>query len=239
MRRLLLLTLLGLLAPSAARAAEAKPLYAQRWFYAAHNLQVEKNADALVTLIERAGKAGYNGVVLADYKFNILGRVPAHYFKNVARVKKAAAKAKVEIIPSVCPIGYSAGLLAHDPNLAEGLPVKEAPFVVKGGQAVLAAPGSLLRNGGLEEYKGHAFAGFAFQDGPGKMTFVDTKVVRAGKASCRMQDVGKHAAPHGNCRLAQRVKLRPYACYRLSAWVKTRDLSPAGAFKLLVLGAGK
>src|SRR5206468_3730138 len=80
-----------------------------------------------------------NGLVLADYKFNILDRMPEKYFKNVARVKDAAAAAKIEIIPTVFPVGYSDGLLAHDPNLAEGLPVRDAPFVVKGREAVLAS----------------------------------------------------------------------------------------------------
>src|SRR5262249_56917774 len=40
-------------------------------------------------------------------------------------------------------------------------------------------------------------------------------------------------------RLAQRVRVRPFACYRFSCWVKTRDFAPAGAFRLLALGGGK
>jgi hypothetical protein len=221
------------------QASAAEPRYALRWFYASHNLQVEKNADELIGLIRRAGKAGYNGMVLADYKLNILDRVPRHYFRNVERVKQAAAGAGIEIIPAVFPIGYSAGLLAHDPNLAEGIPVKDAPFIVRGRDAV-PDPGSAVsfRNGNLEEVRGHRFAGYSFQDDPGKTTFADTEVVHGGKVSCRMQDIGKHSSS-GNCRLSQRVKVRPWACYRLSAWVRTRDLKPAGAFHLLALGAGK
>src|SRR5207342_1582875 len=63
---------------SAAPAVAQQPVYEDRWFYASHNLQVEKTADELVKLIERAAKAGYNGVVLADYKLNVLDRVPKH-----------------------------------------------------------------------------------------------------------------------------------------------------------------
>src|SRR3954447_12715750 len=62
----------------------AGPRYEKRWFYASHNLLVDKNADGLIALIRRAGKAGYNGVVLADYKLNILGRMPKGYFKPVS-----------------------------------------------------------------------------------------------------------------------------------------------------------
>jgi hypothetical protein len=39
------------------------------------------------------------------------------------------------------------------------------------------------------------------------------------------------------CRLIQKVKVRPHACYRLSAWAKTRDLAPTGAFRLMAIGA--
>lgn len=224
--------------PGGVGAAEA-PRYALRWFQARHNLLVDKNVDQLVSLIERAGKCGYNGMVLADYKFNILDRMPARYFRNVARVRKAAAAAKIEIIPSVFPIGYSDGLLAHDPNLAEGLPVESAPFVIKDGVAVLAPEAApRLVNGSMEQVSGHRFAGLSFQDDPGKTTFADREIHRSGKVSCRMQDIAKHNA-HGTCRLVQRVKVRPHACYRFSCWVKTRDLAPLDAFHLLALGASK
>ena len=225
------LALLALAAPG--RADE--PRFRPRWFYAAHNLLVDKSVDDLVALIGRAGKSGYNGVLLADYKFNILERMPPNYFRNVARVREAATKAGIEIVPGVFPIGYSDGLLAHDPNLAEGLPVKDAPFVVKGGEAVLEPdPAAQVRNGDLEDVRGNVFAGFSFQDDPGVTTFADRAVVHHGKVSCRMQDVAGR-----NCRLTQRVKVRPHACYRFSCWVKTEELRPANAFRLLVLSTGK
>jgi hypothetical protein len=221
--------------PSRAAAEDAAPRFQQRWFYASHNLLVDKNADTLIGLIERAGKSGYNGVVLADYKFNILGKMPLHYFQNVARVQKAAEAAKIEIIPTLFPIGYSAGLLAHDPNLAEGVPVKEAPFVVKGAQVTLVPdPAARLLNGDLEDVKDDRFARFSFQDDPGRRTIADHEVFHGGKVSCRMQD-----GPSVNCRLSQRVKVRPHACYRLSAWVKTRDLQLKGEFKLVALGVAR
>lgn len=233
MRSGLLLSALLLTAIRTVSAAEAlAPTYDLRWVYCMHNLQVKENADALVRIIERAGKAGYNGVVLADYKVNILDRVPEWYFKNVERVREAAAKANVELIPAVFPIGYSSGLLAHDPNLAEGLPVRDQPFVIQGRQAVLASdPPVRYRNGGLEEAdEKNRFSGFSFQDDPGQKTFVDREIFHGGKASCRMQSTS------GNCRLVQKVAVRPHTPYRFRAWVKTRDLQPTGGFKLMALG---
>src|SRR5262245_11570098 len=94
------------LAACVCAAGAGGPVYRQRWFYSQTNLQVEKNANDLVALIRKAGKAGYNGVVLADYKLNILDRVPKHYFTNLEKVKAAAKEAGVEIIPAAFPIGY-------------------------------------------------------------------------------------------------------------------------------------
>jgi hypothetical protein len=231
--------LVCLVLPPAVLSQEAKPRYDQRWFYASKNLLVDASADELIALIGRAGKSGYNGLVLADYKFNILDQMPDRYFQNVQRVRREAAAAHIDIIPAVFPIGYSNGLLAHDPNLAEGLPVERAPFVVKGREAVLLPDASArLVNGDLEQVQGDRFIGFSFQDDPEKTTFADHTVVHHGKTSCRMQDVAKYN-PHGLCRLVQRVAVRPHACYRFSCWVKTKDFHVDDGFRLLALGTGK
>ncbi len=199
------------------------------------NLQVKENADQVIERIGKAARAGYNGVVLADYKLNVLDRVPDHYFANIKRVQKAAAAAQVEIIPTVFPIGYSNGLLAHDPNLAEGLPVKDAPFVVRGKDVVPDPRAKVaLVNGNLEEVQGDTFRRFGFQDAPGAATFADHRVFHQGKTSCRL-NVSDHSS--ANKRLIQRVGVRPHAAYRLSAWVKTDGLTNLGAFRLLAIGA--
>jgi hypothetical protein len=59
-----------------------------------HNLLVDRNADARIALIERAGKARYNGIILADYKFNLLGGMPPQDFANARRVRRPADPAR-------------------------------------------------------------------------------------------------------------------------------------------------
>jgi len=224
----LLIACLVVAPPPAARAADAKPRYERRWVWVMSNLLVDKEADRVEGIVEQAGRDGFNGLVLSDYKLNLLADMPPEYFKHVERIKAAAAKAKVEIIPTLFPIGYSDGLLMHDPNLAEGLPVEGSPFVVRGREAVpVPDPAGRLINGGLEETKGDKFVGVNFQDEPGKSTFADREVVHGGKVSCRMQDFAG-----ANCRLFRTVKVRPHACYRLSCWAKTRDLSPTACFHI-------
>jgi hypothetical protein len=240
---ILLLGTAGLLAllpagpPPAVAAKDPGPApYADRWVYAPFNLLDDRKVGQLISIIRRAGKSGYTGIVLADYKFATLRFQPPAYFKNLERVRRAAEDAKLEIIPAIFPIGYSNGLLAHDPNLAEGVPVKDAPFVVKGREAVLVPdPATRVVNGGLEEAEGDSFRGFLPAGGPGKTTFADREVAHGGKVSCRMQDVRKHDR-RGMCLLRQKVKFRPYTCYRFSCWVKTRGLRPPRSFRLLVRG---
>src|SRR5947207_5963086 len=110
------------------------------WFYYPTNLQIDQNVSKLEPIWRRAVAAGYSHVLLADSKFAKLGDLQGNekrYFANVERVKKLAAELKLEIVPALFDIGYSNALLWHDPNLAEGLPVKDALFVVHDGQARL------------------------------------------------------------------------------------------------------
>lgn len=218
--------------------AQGRAEYRYRWVYAPHNMLDDKAVERLLQLMERAHQSGYNGMVLADDKLQRLDLVPPHYFENVARVRKFAREAQLEIIPMLFPMGYSGPLLGHDPNLAEGVPVVGAPFVVVGREAKLAPePSARIANGGLEEAKEHLFSSFMIQDEPGKVTFADRQVVHGGKVSLRIQ-ASDGSNPNAHHRIAQRVKVRPHAAYRFSAWVKTRDLAPVRGFQLLVRETG-
>ncbi|MDX2036919.1 MAG: hypothetical protein SFX72_09725 [Isosphaeraceae bacterium] len=217
-------------------AGEADPIapkFERRWVWVMCNLQVAKEADRVVALVERAAAAGYNGVVISDYKLNFLDRVPRHYFANAERVIAAAERTGVELIPAVFPIGYANGLLSNDVDLAEGLPVVDAPFVVDGREADLETPDRpLLRNGTMEEALADRLLGFNHQDEPGKCSVVDRTVAHDGIASVRFERLSETP----NARLIQTVAVRPRSAYRLSAFVKTQDLRPTGGFNLMAIG---
>src|SRR5687767_2066714 len=118
----------------------------QKWVYIQTNLLPEDSAAQVEQLIVRAGKAGYDHAVLADSKFSRLSDMPEKYFKHIAHLREVAAGAHVEIVPAVFSMGYSNDLLSRNPNLAEGLPVKDAPFIVSDGEAraVTEAPAAVL-----------------------------------------------------------------------------------------------
>ncbi len=238
--------------------------FSERWLYCSFNLQVDRSVDDLQALFDRAKRSGYTGILFADYKLQVLDRVMDNYFRNVAKVKSAAAAAGLELVPAVFSIGYSNGHLAHDTNLAEGLPVVDQPYLVKSStdplrkkagtpkpgsaqsrsgrlEAVLdSKPIAQIRNGGLEETSGDRFLNFSFQDDPGAGTFADRSVVHGGRVSCRLEPGTtdkRHTSP--NVRLVQRVPVRPHTAYRFSCWVKTKDLAPTGSFHLLGLATSK
>jgi hypothetical protein len=214
------------------------PALDRRWVYCAFNLQVDESVPRLEQLMTRAAAAGYNGVLLADYKFNVLDRVPDRYFKNVARIKQKAAELKLDIIPAVMPIGYSEGLLTHDPNLAEGLPVRDQLLVVEGKTARIEPdPPVNLDGGDFENAKEHKFAGWDYQDLIGRASFLDAEVKHSGKSSLRMQDIGGAEREHGNCRVTKKLKVSPFRQYHLSAWIKTRDFQSHSSVRLFAMGA--
>src|SRR5262249_13837812 len=97
-------------------AAEPASQYDRRWVYIPTSLVVQGNVGRVITLIERAGQAGYNGVVIADNSVNVLEKTYRDYRQNVELVRNAARRANIEIIPKIFSIGWSEGWLVHDPN---------------------------------------------------------------------------------------------------------------------------
>ncbi|MCX7408008.1 MAG: family 20 glycosylhydrolase [Planctomycetales bacterium] len=228
-RQLLALLVVCGLTTSAARAAEPLEL---RWVYLQQNLQVAENLPKIEAILRRAAKSGYNGVVLADYKLNILDRVPDHYFKNAAKFRDLCRELKLEIVPTVAGFGYSSGILAHDPNLAEGLPARDVPFIVKAGKVVLDIDGKNLIPGDFENLKGDAFSGWGFQDEPGQGTFADSTVKHGGKTSLRIENA---KGVEGNRRVSKPIKVRPWSQFHASVWIKTEDFESAGETKMFAM----
>lgn len=224
----MLLTFVGL--------AQSQPELDYRWFYVGQNLQVEENVGKVEALLKRAKAAGYNGMVLADYKLSILDQVPDFYAKNLGRVLKTAKELGVEVIPSVFGVGYAGGLLSHDPNLAEGMPVRNLSLTVRGGVLTLARsdePASV--NLDFEDSQGDRMAGWSFQDGVGQWTFADRETVKSGRQSLRMQEIGNGNPESGNSRVHQVVQVQPWHEYRASVWIKTQGFDRAGNARIAVL----
>jgi hypothetical protein len=189
-------------------------------------------SNVLVT----ASQHGINGAVVS-FGLDTLCQQSPDYFRRLDAIKQLCDRLRLDLIPAVFSVGYGGGVLAHDRNLAEGLPVEDAPFLVRGNEARLVPSASHLTNGGFEEFTGNRLRGYSFHDQPGEISFVDSQVVHTGTASLRLENFT--ANPYGHGRVMQEVRVQPHRCYRLTLWVKTEALQPAGAFRVLVLAGDR
>lgn len=217
-----------------------RPTLQYRWLYLSLNFQVDGNVPKAQEIMKRAAKAGYNGIVLADYKLEILdllGDNKPRYFRNMGQVKQTAQELNLQLIPTLSGPGYASGILAHDPNLAEGPPVRDAPFVVKNGQADIAQSlRSGLKNPGFEEATHDQFKGLDFQDGIGKSTFQDLQIKHGGESSLRMESIAASTPENTNCRATQTVEVAPWRQYHVSVWTKTDQFDAIGNTRIAIIG---
>ncbi|MCS7314098.1 MAG: hypothetical protein RMI94_05755 [Bryobacterales bacterium] len=221
-------------APGCAPAERAeKKVYPHRWVYVSRSLRTDQHVADIERIATIASAHGLNGMVLAA-GLDRLDLQPPEYFRRLRRVQAILEQKGLELIPILFSAGYGGSVLAHDRNLAEGLAVREALFVASGGTARHEPdPPPTLVNGGMESYDDHRLSGYALQDGPGRLTFVDPQVYRAGRASLRLENFA--LAAQGQVRLMQEIQVRPRRQYRISFWVKTENLEPPGAFRVRVL----
>lgn len=197
------------------------------------DLERDEDVASVQRLLQVAGENGLNGAVVS-FGLDRLCKRSARFFERLQAIQRTAARFNLELIPSVFSVGYGGGILSHNRYLAEGLPVRDALFVVKGDRATLVPDRPVqIVNGGFEQFTGNRLTGFDFHDQPGQVSFVDTEVFHSPKASLRMENFRSN--PHGHGRVMQQVSVHPYRCYRVSCWVKTEQLDPPGAFRIQVL----
>ena len=203
--------------------APAWPDGPQLLLYLRHNLLTDEGLADALSLIQRAGAAGYTGVVVADFKVSILHHAEFDasrdtWLDHLGQLLDAAAAQGMVAIPTLFPFGYSEAILRSDPNLAEGQPVLGTPFVVApdGGSLALASTFAGLTNGGFEDGTGPAASGWDWQDEPGTRTTVDSTVAHSGSRSLRI-DAGT-----GNARLVQSFDVAPWQQLHVRFWARTR-----------------
>lgn len=212
---------------------------AQTWsdrFVWVFGWDLSKDSDVadITKLLETSAASGLNGAIFS-LEFDALSKHDDAYFRRLGEIESACKRLNLEMIPTIFSVGYGGGILGHNRNLAEGLPVIDAPFVVTDGRATFEPdPAIKMVNGDFEQTKNiNTFTGFGFHDQPGEVSFADTQVVHGGKTSLRMENFTANQYGHG--RVMQAVKVKPHRSYRVCVWVKTEGLTPANTFNILVL----
>ena len=159
------------------------------------------DADMLLAsnIIVRAAQAGMRNVLwpggLDTYR-----RWSANRKARFLKVKRIADVNSMRIVPSVWSIGY--GTMTHvDPGLIESMPIKDLPYVAKGGRLVPdKREGQFATGGGFEgcsTLADVAAAGWKTNN-MYALASIDAGNFRSGGASLRVEqrdDMKKNAAP--------------------------------------------
>ena len=194
----------------------------QKWVFTMTNFANNERKDFTIDLLKKAKKIGYNGMMVSDVKFEKFQLQGQPVKDNIKEFRKACTDEGMKFIACVASFGYSDVMLSNDPNLAEGMPVRDAEFIVKGGKLVPFDDTTKLVNGGFEEWKGNVPVGWTV-DEPDKLSFCDKEVKKSGEASLRQQDVKGVVAAGGHARMMQKIKVKPWHYYHVSVWVKSED----------------
>ena len=190
MRRIVLALLAGV-----AYGAVGKQ-FEDRWVYVSRNLSKPEHVQEVADIVKTAKSVDLNGMLFAC-GVERWHTWPADRKARLAEIKRVCDAAGVEIIPIIWSVGYG----GYDPAYAAALPCTNVPFTVKGGKAVFAGGGmGEFANAGFDEppKKPNVAPGWAWTDGPGKVSFIDTDVKAGGTASLRMENYGEN--PHGHGR---------------------------------------
>ncbi len=203
--------------------------YPYRLFYVSGKLDNDGDVGKICSVVKSAAGAGFNGMVFSSPSLERLGVEFSDYAKRLKAVARVCNENNIEIIPMVFSLNSDDSTVFHDKNLAEGLPVKDAPFIVWNGDAVLVPDQSVrFPNGDFEDYVGDQIKLYQLQDVAVQVVFADKAVYKEGKASLRFEKQEQDAGTKGY--VAQEVRVKPYRSYKITFWVKTEGLRPATSF---------
>ena len=204
-------------------------VYPDRWVMLGSDLGSDQELARIEGLARMGSEHGINGILFSA-GFDTMDLKTPEFFRRLTRLKQTCDQLGVEVIPAGFGVGYGGGVLAHDKNLAAGLPVRGALFLAKGNEATFQAdPVVKITNAGFEAFAGSMPSGFTAH---GASAALDTAVFHSGRASVRFEDFRD---PEAGVYVAQPLRVHPYRCYRLRAWVKTDGAGPRMAIHLLAV----
>jgi hypothetical protein len=210
-----------------------------RWVFAhGKNLARPAHVEQVLKIARTASLHGLNGMALSA-GFDRLDLAGPEYYAGLEKIKAGCRELGIEIIPVIFSAGYGGSVLAHNPNLASGLPVEDALFVAGEGMEARfeADPPVAIVNGGFDRLEGSRVAGFEQQGKLGLHIVPDSADFKEGAHSLRFENFPESDTDGGNSvLLKQRIKVSPRRCYLISCWVKTEGLSPGRRFKIEIMG---
>lgn len=159
-----------------------------------------------------AASLGYNAYVTNSPYDNLLEKVSSTYKNNIKRAVGEAKKLGISLIPQHF---YQGDAVYDNYALAEAFPVRGTKFKVVDNLArAIQDHQTNFQNGGFESHTGGKPDEWRIYNIPGAA--IEEGTAKSGNACLRLSGGGLFA------RINQKISLKPYRAYRLSAWVKSR-----------------
>jgi len=211
-----------------------------RWLSYSADLTKPEEVDKAVKMIAQAKAAGCTHVQMNEPIRTQVFDAPPEYVAAAERILDAATKAGIKIVPSVFSIGYSGRYVVRDPNIAAGIPVRNARFKVSKGAALPDQADTFpLANGGFDEVEAGKLAGWTYSAPADSNIVIDTNVKHSGASSLKITGLDK--IPRGaerSVHLRQTVKVRPFQYYRVTVWVKAEQMAAEQEDYVVVTSGG-
>ena len=203
---------------------QAKEIFPEKAFYLSFNFTQTHNLYKIRQIADRAKKAGYNTVYLADSKFGNPWKRGAQYEKNLKEAVKILRERNLKVAVYVCAHGQ---FLEEYPFEAECVPVQNQEFEAIKGKITGK---SFFTNTSFEEgMKG-------WRPDRGKDIAIDSTVSATGKNSLRFRLDPKK---RGQIRVSRAIPVSPFRQYTLSLKLKTRNMKgSSNTFGLSALPVG-
>ena len=212
------------------RCAATDPVWPERLQYrlallADSSLSNDTDLAQANQFLEVAATNGYNGIVLASSANLIQPQTAGNAFLDrLQSLREEATSLGIGLIPSVMPFDSDDVLRQLNPIFAEGLPVRDALYVVDGSEACLRPdPPIKLVNCGFETAGPDGVPGWRLVGlQPGRTITVDTNHALYGDSSLRFTNV-ESQTPNLGYRATQKVRLPAFRLFRLTVWTRSDD----------------
>lgn len=196
------------------------------WQYS--RLNSDEELQQALDWLQRVKRSGFTAVVLGNTsQLAQPGLAGTAYQERLRRLGDEARRLGLGIIPMVMNFGDGGAIFPYDPNLAEGLPVRDALFVVRGREAdVVDDPPLVIENPGFEGAQNHLFPAWTDEKGlAGTAVYADWQVRHGQEASLRVE-FSAAPGPWGWAWITQKLRVRPFRLYDITVWIKSEDLPP-------------
>ncbi|WP_299312255.1 T9SS type A sorting domain-containing protein [uncultured Aquimarina sp.] len=185
------------------------------------NLVVD-TPEELFVHIDKAKEAGADTVLYSDTKLNsygLNGTAGSRWDERIQVLVDGIKERGMKLHFITISMGFASSLIASDPNLTTGYPIKKQKLRAANGE-LIPVNSSNISNGGFEDSEGNRAIGWRFQDAIGERTFIDTNIKRSGNASFRAEATGNK-----DSRIFTEFDVQPFHQYTLRFWIKTENLS--------------